>query len=377
MPFTRPSLKEIDDRIQADISFRMGGKASYLKRAFVKVFGRVLAGAMHLLYGFMEWAFKQFFAATAEREAILEKGKVYGLTLKPAEYAQGFIRVSGTAGAIVSVGTIFKRADGFRYEVDAPLTISGAFGDVHVKALELGSVGNLSAGEPVSLESPITGVLTDAVVSPNPTPGAIAGGINEEDIEAFRARYLLRTQNPPQGGSKADYKSWAMEVAGVGDAFVYAPREIKGSVDRPLSPGDSITPPIGSVYVYVKSTDPANPEPSVGIVNDVQAYLETKKTATATVKVFGVTAKVVNFNVSLHLTNGFSQNDAEDEISAELNDLFYRVGYPFATVRLSQIDEAISNAAAEDYHVTATPSADIELAYNEIAKVGTLNVTLI
>ncbi len=370
MPFTRPTLSEIDERIKADITFRMGSQASTLKRAWTSIFARALAGAMHLAYGFMAWAYKQFFADTAEREALLQKGAIYGMALKPSEYAQGYVRVTGTNGTVVPIGTIFKRTDGVRYEVDAPITLAGAFGDVHVKALLAGIGGNYASGQPLSLESPVVGLNSIAAVSAS-TPGPIENGFDEETLEDFRTRYLLRIRKPPQGGSKTDYQSWALEVPGVGKAIVYAPGEIEGTEEHPVLPGGSVKPPIGSVYVYIAGTDVDNPTPSGATVIAVQNYLDARKSATAEVFVKGVVPKPVAFEMEIGLVGGYSQAEAEAQITAELKDLFLREALPFKTLRLSQIDEAISNAAAENFHFLITPDENIEFNSEEIGTVVT------
>lgn len=49
---------------------------------------------------------------------------------------------------------------------------------------------------------------------------AATGGADIETEEDFRSRGLLAWQNPPQGGSDADYKKWALEVSGVTRAWV-------------------------------------------------------------------------------------------------------------------------------------------------------------
>ena len=52
MSFERPKLKTIIDRLDADIQSRL--TVPQLRRSNAKVYGRVLAGAAHGLYGFVE-----------------------------------------------------------------------------------------------------------------------------------------------------------------------------------------------------------------------------------------------------------------------------------------------------------------------------------
>ena len=61
MPFTKPTLQEIVDRIDSDIQSRITGATTFLRRSILKVLGRVLAGAIHLLYGYLEFQKDQLY----------------------------------------------------------------------------------------------------------------------------------------------------------------------------------------------------------------------------------------------------------------------------------------------------------------------------
>lgn len=58
MSFERPKLKAIIDRLDADIQSRL--TVPQLRHSNAKVYGRVLAGAAHGLYGFVEYIKSRF-----------------------------------------------------------------------------------------------------------------------------------------------------------------------------------------------------------------------------------------------------------------------------------------------------------------------------
>lgn len=374
MPYTRPTLAAIIARIKSDLTAKLGNQISALSRAWSNIYATALGGAVHLLYGFIDWVYRQSFAVTAEREALINKASVYGLTIKPATFAEGFVHLLGVDGTVIPVGTIIKRADGMRYEVDVAAVMVSTATDVHVKCLVAGISGNLAAGTPVTLESPIAGINSSATVAQTPVPGDIRNGIDEEDVEVFRARYFERTRRPPQGGAAHDYKAWAKEVTGVGEAYAYGSRQISGGVGDLESPA---LPPIGEVWVYVETGDSDSPEVSPTTVTAVSDYLETKKSATATVQVFSVEPKTLNFSVQVGVKPGTSQSQITDEIVAELKDLLLRDGGPNGKIFLSKIDEAISNAASENNHILLSPEDDIVIGYNERATIGFVAVSII
>ena len=59
----------------------------------------------------------------------------------------------------------------------------------------------------------------------------VTGGADIESDASLLARYLTDMRLPPAGGAKHDYAKWALEVAGVTDAYVFVQRRNNRSVD--------------------------------------------------------------------------------------------------------------------------------------------------
>ncbi len=362
MAFTRPTLQQIISRIQGDFTARLGQQSSTLRRSWTSITARATGGQSHLLYGYLSWIARQMFADTAEAEALIQEAAVYGIQQKAAEFADGYARVGGTIGKSIPINSVFLRSDGFRYIVQATTTQTSSFTNYLVRAETAGSTGNLDAAQPLVLESPIDGITSLGEVE----AAGIKGGFDQETTEELRARLLLRKRNPPQGGSRSDYKIWALETPGIAEAFVYSPKDIQDS--PPI-------PPFGWTYVYLKTSDPLNPIPSDDLVEEVQDYLDIKKESTAFVLASAIAIRVVNFEMLVNITSGSTEAEALAEITAELKDLFLREGLPKLVLRLSQINEAISSANSENYHNLTLPIADVVLEANEIAVVGTVTLT--
>jgi uncharacterized phage protein gp47/JayE len=62
------------------------------------VLGTVWGGAVHLLYGYLDWLSKQLFATTAEREALLAQGGDVRHHAGPAVFATGNVTATGANG---------------------------------------------------------------------------------------------------------------------------------------------------------------------------------------------------------------------------------------------------------------------------------------
>src|ERR1041384_1500847 len=108
MPFARPTLSELVTRVRGDLRGRLEIEGPLVRRAMVDVLGAVWAGAVHTLYGFLDWAFRQLFGDTAEREQLLRMAALYGISPTPASYATGNVTATGTNGSSILAGTILR-----------------------------------------------------------------------------------------------------------------------------------------------------------------------------------------------------------------------------------------------------------------------------
>ena len=217
MPFERPNLQTLIDRIDADLESRLS--TSQLRRSNAKVYARVLAGVSHELHGFIEFLSRQLFFDTAEAEYLDRWASIYGLVRKPPSLASGTVVFTVLEeGATVPEGTLLQADNEAVYET----TSAVSEGKASVRALTAGTAGNVSAGDTLVLVSPIEGISSECK-----TAEGISGGADEETDESLRARLLSRVREPPHAGTAADYKAWALEIEGVTRAWVY-PLEGRG-----------------------------------------------------------------------------------------------------------------------------------------------------
>lgn len=360
MPFTRPTLADLITRIKGDIRGRLEISGSLLRRAMADVLGTVWAGAVHSLYGYLDWLSKQIFGDTAESAQLLRMAALYGLTPTAATYATGNVTATGTNGTVIPVGTILRLDSVTSYSVTTAQTIASGTATLSVQAVFAGAAANVPAATALTFESPIDGVSISATVA----TGGIAGGADEETTDAFRARYLLRLQEPPEGGADQDYEAWALAVAGVASsvtrAWVY-PNELG----------------LGTVVVrFVEDGNASSIFPNSTDVATVQAALNAERPIAAVVTAEAPTQLAVAFSIHLVPSNATTQA----AVTAELTDLFKRVAEPGdgagrGTVLLSAIRTAIGIAAGvADYSMTA-PAADVVPAVGQLATLGTITWT--
>lgn len=353
MPFTRPTLPELIDRIQKDLETRMPFTGPVLRVSVVYVVARVLAGAVHGLYGFLSFMAQQLFADTATTTYLERKASEYAITRLAATPATGNVTATGTNGVVIPAGTVVRRSDGTAYVTGTDATIAGGSATVGLTALVAGAAGNADSGIILALGSPIAGVTSNVTV----TSDGLVGGTDQEADAGLRTRYLARVQAAPQGGSAADYITWAMSVDGVTRAWVF-PAE--------LGPG--------TVTVrFVRDNDGTGTAiiPDSGEVAAVQAVIDTLRPVTATPTVAAPIADAVAF--TMHLANDTA--DARAEVIAELTDLIARRGAPGATILLSEIRTAIGVAVSPDDFALAAPTADSTHATGHLPIMDTVTFT--
>lgn len=351
MPFSRPTLSQIVDRVKKDLEDKLTDGSPSLRRSVIAVFSRVIAAASHILHGHLDWLYRQLFPTLADEENLLRWGSIWQVTRKAADFTELQAQFTGAIGSFIPAGTELQRSDGVLYTLDANLTFDAAIELASITAEEAGENANTDNGVIFQLVSPIVGVENEVEVV-----STLVSGVDEEDLELYRDRVLQRIANPPQGGAAADYIRWALEVSGVTRAFVF-----------PLHLG------IGTVGLsFVRDGDTPSIIPDAGEVATVQSYIDARRPLTVDFTAFAPIALSVNFTIDL-LAN--DTPDIRAAVVAELTDLFARESSPGGTILISHIREAISIAAGEFDHILTSPTANVVAPAGQLPIIGTFTWT--
>ena len=135
-----------------------------------------------------------------------------GLERNPATCAEGVLLVTGNG--TVQAGDLFESGGGVQFVSTQTVEIIGS-GEVPVRCVMPGAVGNLPAGSITMMPVQIAGIVK--VTNAAPT----AEGYDAETDQAYYDRLLLNLQTPPTSGNQYHYRSWALEISGVGGVQVY------------------------------------------------------------------------------------------------------------------------------------------------------------
>lgn len=321
MPFNRPSLQTLINRTRNDLFGRLS-EDDPLRRSDAEAYARVLAGAAHELYGYLDWLAKQIMPDTAESEHLERWASIWGVGRKAAASASGTVVMTGSNGAIIATGTAFAALDGVRYLAAEDTAIASGTATVPIAAETAGANGNRLSGETFSLVSPVAGVNSSGTAS------AMSGGVDIETDDALRARLLTRIRKPPQGGALYDYEAWALEVPGVTRAWPVALQ---------LGPGTV-------VVRFVRDDDGTGGIiPDVDEIAAVQAYIDSpyRRPVTAQVTVAAPIAQPVDIEVS-----GPASASGRAVVEAALAAVFRYDSMPGASLLAEWLEEAVEEGGA-------------------------------
>lgn len=366
MPYSRPSLTALQGLVAGDIAAAVGGDA-LLRFSNLGVTGRVQAGLANLHYGYLDWISKQAVPFTCSYEFLEGWAALKGVYRQPATSAAGSITFSGAPGAVIPAGAPVVRSDGVAFTTTSAGTIA-ANGQATVAALAnadpagvTGAFGNTVSGSTMTLSKSIAGVQSNGVVS-----AAFTGGQDIEADDSLRSRMLVAYQQPPLGGSPADYVTWALGAPGVtrawcvrngfgvGTVVVYVmmdqTRAVNGGIPQGMN-GVSGSEPRGVA--------------ATGDQRAVADYLYSLQAAVGIVYVAAPNAHPVNLAVTG--LPAALQNAATAAVQA----LLQSQGAPGATIPFGTIWSAIATVAGANYF-TVSPSTDIVCAANEVPIPGAI-----
>jgi uncharacterized phage protein gp47/JayE len=344
MPFNRPSITTVNERITGDIDTNVPDGQPRLRRSLFGILGKVITGTVHALYGYLQYQAQQILPDTSDEENFARHASLKKVIRKLATAGTGNIVITGNNAAVMEPGKQWQRSDGIFYEVNEEVVISAGQAIVNLTATTPGANTNTAAGITFTLVETVDGIDSTAIVDGD----GITGGADLESLESWRARYLDRIQKPPQGGNANDYVQWALEVPGVTRAWSY-----------PLELGE------GTITVrFVR--DDEDVIPTEQDVETVQAYIDSKRPVTGKTYVVAPIAADNDFTIALVPNNSVVQA----AVQAELADLYRREAKPGGTILISRIREAVSIAAGESDNEVVSPSENVTHTTGQMPVLG-------
>ncbi|MTK12713.1 MAG: baseplate J/gp47 family protein [Clostridiaceae bacterium] len=367
MPWPRPTLSELTAQVASDIASNVQSVDPLLRFSNLQITGKVQAQMTNLQLGYGDYIARQAVPFTATDEFLEGWAGLKRVYRKPAVAFVGQASFVVTSSVIIPAGTPFVRGDGTEYTTTADVSLTGAgTAVVTFTATVAGAAGTCAVGTVLTLGTSIAAVQSTGKVTSAITPGA--------DIEkdgAFRNRMLRVYQSPPQGGSRSDFETWALEVPGVTRAWV-----VPGGFG------------VGTVVVYVmfditEAAYGGMPQGAGGVAAGeprgvaatgdqlaVANYLFPRQPVTPLVYVWAPPANVVNFTIRGLASSGATIQSA---VAAAITTVFAtKVNGGGSTVYIADLETAIAAAAGTETFGIASPPGDIVSAANAVPILGTI-----
>lgn len=229
MAFENKSIESVNNLIVNGLEAELNTKFRLLPKAFVRVLAKVLSAVYITLYRQQAWIFLQLFVATASFDEISVMGKkvrplvMWGQLVNVGEPDQATMFEGVVRVKVVEVNTYLMQGTQFVnpatnkiYTTTENVLLRGIEQDVKVRCAEAGTVGNVVADDVLNTVSSLYNIERKAVVKQ-----VLNEAVDAESEDHYRKRVQARWKVQPQGGALSDYRSWANDVAGVLQSYIY------------------------------------------------------------------------------------------------------------------------------------------------------------
>lgn len=350
--FPTKDYRQIRDDILRDIANQnndayVGDDSDFFVRA------NATGSAIEGLYEHQKWIARQIFPDTADVDILeLKHANPRGIVRKAASYATGVVRFSGSVGSEVPVATEIKTGSGVSFiTTQAGVIGAGGTADIAAQAYAAGLAGNQTVNTLLALISAPAGVLSQASIM------SMTGGADIETLAELLVRVLFNLRMPPMGGAPHDYFTWAMEVPGVSDAYVFTQRRVPNGVDVVIETEGGLA--------------------SQQLLDDVLAYIESKRPPCVDLVVMNPTLVAVDVTGALSLSN-ITLVDATASITSVLESYFstLHVGDIVRRVKIESLITGIKGVV--DVNLSS-PAANVQIladaTHTELAVLGVVTLT--
>ncbi len=201
--------------------------------------------------------------------------KDVGISRKLAVKVSGVVTITGIVGSSITKGEKVA-SDSINYVFTDTTTVIPANGtiDVNVQCETSGTTGNVPVGAIKYFPKTLAGLQTVT------NKLAFNNGYDMETDAELRVRYYTKVQTPATSGNIYQYKNWALEVTGVGNARIV-----------PLWAGN------GTVKVILVNSNKVGADTT--LVSNVASHIEDNSPIGATVTVVSAIEKAININATL------------------------------------------------------------------------------
>jgi len=330
----------------------------------------VLAKGLAALYETLSRAIDLAFLETSSGAYLRAIATLIGVEPRAATKARGrviFYRTTTTSERTIAAGTLAATASGsprFKTLAAATFGIGVEEIEVEVEAELAGAAGNVGDGAINRLITSLPGI--DGVRNDQAEGWLDREGGDADTEDQIRERCRVRWASFTYGGTAEHYIATAMEIPGVDRVVVLS-----------LAPRGA-----GTIDIVLTSTA-ADGVPTAALLAEVQALVDARKPCEADVLVKAFTAWT--YNIELYVVRnlaGGNEEDIQAAVEAAIADLYLpstsslAFGIGDALVRAKLFAAAIAQEYVANV-IIVSPSADVDIPDDGLARLGTLTVGVV
>jgi len=340
------SLSELVQVVENQMATAFYGSGGVIRKRVINVLASIIGASLYMLTLVAKNIWKNRFVKTCDVDSLDGFGAEYCLPHKPPVYATGFVKVSveGSGSVNIPAGTFFVDSEVTKMEyqtIGDESVVNGS--EIRVVAAIAGSESNISSGTKLQFRdstpdgaSDEVEVVGDGIVGGRSVDVVIDGETQQwgETPEEYRSRLQNRVQNPPQGGSKNDYRQWALRFNFVNEAYV-VPH----------------VPHVNSVVVALANfANKSSPALTADQVEEVNGYInaEDRRYVTADVRVISVTSVPFKINATVAPYT----DSVRESVNSALVAVLRKIEPGSAAVSFDDVRiEVLANSSAEKFFI--------------------------
>lgn len=216
MTINFPTIKEIKERIQTDVLNQLDEANPFLRASFIEALITGYAGRNHDFYEELQELIKQLFPDTATGDFLRRWGSYINVNPNAATTASGALTLSGSAGAVIPINTLFKTSDNLQYTSNLSKTLaSNTIGIISIT--RLGNTATVTTSHEHELASSINVTIAGA------TQTAYNGTFSITVLNNTQFSYSVSGSpaTPATGTITATYVGATIDVTSTGYGVAY------------------------------------------------------------------------------------------------------------------------------------------------------------
>lgn len=288
-----------------------------------------------------------------------------GVDRKSANESTGIETFYGTEGTLISAGFKFSNQNtGLVYEtvLDGTINSSGSV-DILSVAVEKGAKYNAKAGTLNYIPIKLSGVTSCT------NKADFTQGRDIESIDDLFYRHQLKVRENPNGGNKAQYESWCLEVEGIGSAKVYSLTD------------ETMTKKRGHVCCVITNSEKRAADDE--LCTKVKNYIDPGNgdgsgvaPCNSIVHVISATEKILDISFNLIYT-GRELSDIKTDIESTFTDYLKNITFNSSNISITKVGSliySVDGVTEYDNLLINDSDVNIHIGDNEIPVLGEVTI---